>query len=130
MYTRRNSESAVSATDEDGNIYKSRDYISIPVNFKYKFGLPVVGKVLSPYIFTGPEFAFLASKRAAADAWNQKKVDVAWNVGLGLQLFTHLQIGASYGFGITKVAEKISPVDGKSLDGKNKYWTVTAAWLF
>lgn len=130
MYTRRNADAAVSTTDENGVVYKNRDYINIPINFKYKIGLPVVGSVFTPYIFTGPDFAFLASKRAASDAWNQKKVDVAWNVGLGFQFFSHLQIGASYGFGITKIVETVSPINGQKLDGKNNYWTVTAAWLF
>ncbi|MDE6311191.1 MAG: PorT family protein [Muribaculaceae bacterium] len=130
MYTRRNSSAPVSVTNEDG-LYKSRDFINIPINFKYKIGLPVVGSIITPYIFTGPDFAFLVSKRAIEDAFKEKKVDVAWNVGLGVQLIKHLQIGASYGFGMTKFVEKkvigTNPVD---IDGRTNYWTITAAWLF
>ena len=125
MYTRHNTKDI----EIEGGKLK-RDYISIPVNLKYKIGLPAVGKIISPYIFTGPEFAFLCSKQAITDAWEQKKVDIAWNVGLGLQLFTHLQVGASYVFGLTKMVETFSHYNGAPLDGKNKYWTVTAAWLF
>ena len=111
--------------------YRKRDYIEIPLNVKYKFGLPVVGKIVSPYIFTGPSFAFLASKKAINAAYENKSFDVSWNVGAGVQLFNHLQVGASYGFGITKTVSKISNLSqGATIDGKNNYWTITAAWLF
>lgn len=107
------------------------DYIEVPVNFKYKLGLPVVGKIITPYVFTGPSFAFLTSKQAISDAIQNKKVDIAWNFGLGIQLIQHLQIGASYGVGLTKTVEKVSGWTGtEPIDGKNNYWTVTAAWLF
>ncbi len=130
MYTRRNSSAPVTASDEYGKLYKSRDFVNIPINFKYKIGLPVVGSIITPYIFTGPDFAFLMSKRAVEAAWKEKKVDIAWNVGLGVQLVKHLQIGASYGFGITKLVEKTNIADTAPLDGRSNYWTITAAWLF
>ena len=110
--------------------YIKRDYIEIPLNFKYKIGLPIVGKVVSPYLFTGPSFAFLASKRHINEAYKNKAFDVAWNFGVGLQLFTHLQVGASYGLGITKTVEVSSITAGPEITGRNNYWTVTAAWLF
>ncbi len=107
------------------------DYIEVPVNFKYKLGLPVIGKIFTPYVFTGPSFAFLTSKQAISEAIQNKKVDFAWNFGLGIQLIQHLQIGASYGLGLTKTVEKVSGWTGTDpIDGKNNYWTVTAAWLF
>ncbi|MDE6928848.1 MAG: hypothetical protein K2P06_09005, partial [Muribaculaceae bacterium] len=97
----------------------------------YKLGLPVIGKIFTPYVFTGPSFAFLTSKQAISDAIQNKKVDIAWNFGLGIQLIQHLQIGASYGVGLTKTVEKVSGWTGtEPIDGKNNYWTVTAAWLF
>ena len=38
---------------------------------------------------------------------------------------------ASYGVGLTKTVEKVSGWTGtEPIDGKNNYWTVTAAWLF
>lgn len=131
MYSRRNSEYALSVAGQDGKVIKKgRDYINIPINFKYKLGLPAIGKIITPYFVTGPDFAFLASKRDAEEAWKQKKFDVAWNVGIGVELISHLQIGATYGFGITKTVEALSPYEGQTLNGRNNYWTVTAAWLF
>ncbi len=109
----------------------SCDYIEIPINLKYKIGLPVVGKILTPYIFTGPSFAFRTSKSAIKEFYHAKKSDIAWNFGLGVQLFSHLQIGASYGLGLTKAIEVVDSDHEKAgIEGKNRYWTVTAAWLF
>ena len=67
---------------ESGRL-RNRDYIEIPLNFKYKLGLPVVGKIITPYVFTGPSVAFLTSKKAITEAYKNKSVDVAWNFGLG-----------------------------------------------
>ncbi len=108
----------------------NNDYIEIPLNLKYKFGLPVIGKIVSPYIFTGPCFAFRTSKDAIEEAINDKKSDISWNFGFGLQLFKKLQIGASYGLGLTKAVEFVSDHQGAGIEGKNNCWTVTAAWLF
>lgn len=107
------------------------DYIEIPLNLKWKLGLPVVGKIISPYVFTGPSAAFLTSKRAITEAFSAKKCSWSWNFGLGVELFRHLQVGASYGLGLNKVIEATHITDNTvDINGKNKYWTVTAAWLF
>ena len=114
----------------------SKDYIEIPINLKWKIGLPIAGNIVAPYIFTGPSFSVLASKKEITEAWESKSVDVAWNIGLGVQLFRKLQIGASYGFGITNTLNYVG-VDNiggvgltDKIEGKNNYWTITAAWLF
>jgi len=116
----------------DADSYRKRDYIEIPLNVKYRFGLPVVGKFLSPYVFTGPSFAFLTSRQAINDAYRNKKLDVSWNFGIGVQIISHLQIGASYGVGITKTVESlnVAGIKGGNDLGRNNYWTITAAWLF
>ncbi|MDE7376634.1 MAG: porin family protein [Muribaculaceae bacterium] len=108
------------------------DYLEVPINLKYKLGLPIVGKIITPYIYTGPAFAFRCSSKAINAAWEKKAVDVAWNVGIGLQLVNHLQIGAGYGFGMNNTLKFVgNPGDfqaGKT--GKNNSWTITAAYLF
>lgn len=131
MYVRRSLD-AVESTDATSVIKTNRDYISVPINLKWRFGLPIVGKIISPYIFTGPDFAFLTSKQAISDAWKSHKVDVSWNIGVGVELVKHLQIGASYGLGITKLSHiaGITSSMNDQIQGKNNFWTVTAAWLF
>lgn len=129
MYVRRSAQFEEKMADTDKN-YNS-DYIEIPLNLKYKFGLPVVGKIITPYIFTGPSFAFLTSKKAISEFFNKKKCDIAWNFGLGVQLIKHLQVSASYGLGLSKVVEYTDKNFEKAdINGKNRYWTITAAWLF
>ncbi len=127
MYVNRTTEINSNGVGDDYN----KDYIEIPVNLKWKIGIPVVGNIVSPYIFTGPSFSFLTSKKAIENAYRQKAVDVAWNVGIGVQLLKKLQVGASYGFGLNNTLERVGQ-DGNWVDvkGKNRYWTVTAAWLF
>ena len=115
----------------------SADFIEIPVNLKYKLNLPVVGKLLAPYIFTGPSFAFRLSE--VEEFYNDNKCDISWNIGAGLELFNHLQIGASYGFGISETVDVVNKYIPSDVDvtlpeeagvGKTNCWTITAAWLF
>ena len=108
------------------------DYLEIPINLKYKLGLPVVGKIITPYIYTGPAFAFRCTKKAITEAYETRAVDVAWNVGIGLQLVNHLQIGAGYGFGMNNTLKLVgNPTNtAPGNTGKNNSWTITAAYLF
>lgn len=126
MYVRRTNEFS------EGSSVSTRhcDYFEIPVNLKWKMGIPVIQKFVKPYIFTGPSFAFLTSKRAISDAMKYKSVDTSWNVGLGVEFISHLQIGAYYGFGINNAIENLSKTETSKIDGKTHCWTVTAAWLF
>lgn len=128
MYVRRSAEFM---NDNDDVTVRNRDYFDIPINLRYNLSLPLVSSIISPYIFTGPDFAFLTSGTGINEAWKSKKVDVAWNFGIGVELVRHLQVSASYGIGISKAAEFIGVTEGKQdIDGKNRYWTVTAAWMF
>lgn len=114
---------------EGGNTEKyNSDYLSIPINLKYKFGLPVVGKLVAPFVYTGPCFSFLTSKKAVSEFFENKTSDISWNVGLGVQLLNHVQIGAQYGFGINDAAKVLSNNNWEKV--KNNTWTITAAYLF
>lgn len=132
MYVRRNVNFKGEGEGEVASETKHSDYFEIPINLKWKMGIPVISKYLSPYIFTGPSFAFLTSKKAISDAMKYKTVDTSWNIGLGLEFIGHLQVAAYYGFGLNKAIETIKPdlLDSKSIDGKTHCWTVTAAYLF
>ena len=106
----------------------NHNFIELPLNIKYKIGLPVVGKIISPYIFTGPAFAFKLDKSTVSD-FKTKTCQVAWNIGLGLELIQHLQVGASYGFGINNIMDKVYS-ESNPVKLHNNYWTITAAYLF
>lgn len=130
MYVKRTAD-VMEMTDGVMQEYEiGGDYIEIPINLKWKIGLPVVGKIISPYIFTGPSFAFLTSKKAIKEAWKNQSVDINWNIGLGIQLFSKLQVGAYYGIGINDAVEAVGVVDEPIDIKRQNGWTVTAAWLF
>lgn len=129
LYARRSIDFTETINGATTTTTDNRNYIDIPVNLKWKIGLPIVGKVLSPYITTGPDFSFLISGKNMENAWKNRTFDCAWTVGAGLQFFNHLQIGATYGFGLTKSAAATTGTDAL-YNGKNRCWTVTAAYLF
>ncbi|MBJ2187719.1 MAG: PorT family protein [Muribaculaceae bacterium] len=132
MYVRRNSQFMQTLADKTTEVQNlNSDYIEIPLNIKYKIGIPAISSILKPYIFTGPSFAFLTSKKHIENFVHDKTCDIAWNFGLGLEFFNHLQVGASYGLGMTKAFQAVNLAgDAAGIEGKNRYWTVTAAWLF
>lgn len=141
MYARMNNSSDPTLSIANAPVLKGdskaygQNFLEIPVNLKYTFSLPVVGRILKPYIFTGPNFAFCLDKQQDTDLTGikSKTFQMAWNVGLGVMLVSHVQIGASYGFGCNNIIEKTGIVDAAQLSDlkvKNNYWTVTAAYVF
>ncbi|MDH6357262.1 porin family protein [Parabacteroides sp. PF5-9] len=108
------------------------DYIDIPVNFKWKFGIPLV----KAYLNAGPYVGF----RVGGDKiWNvvgnqieAKSFGAGLNFGLGAEVFNHLQVGLNYGLGLTNDFSS-SPINASSVidgKGKNRGWSITAAVLF
>ena len=127
MYVRRNSQFMVQNEITDRN---NRDYIEIPLNRRYNFSLPVVNKVLVPYLAVGPSVSVLTSKKSYEDFKN-KSVDWALNFGIGVQLINHIDINARYGLGLTKAINTFSDNNQNAgIEGKNRYWTVSVAYLF
>lgn len=123
LYMRQNIDNNVAS-----EAYSNKDFIDLPINLKWKIKLPVVGKVISPIIYTGPDFLFALNKNTIKD-FKSKTCEVGWNVGLGLQLVNHLQVTAGYCFGLNSIAEKMG-VDAQDMKVKKNYWSVSAAYLF
>lgn len=129
MYVRRNTRFLSEMNNE--NLSVNRDYIEIPLNLKYKLSIPAIERIIRPFVTTGPSVAFLTSRKAVNSFLKNKSCDVAWNFGFGVELFSKVQVAASYGLGLTKSLEAVGVMDnGADIDGKNRYWTVTAAYLF
>ncbi len=111
----------------------NQSFFELPINLKYKFSFPAVSQIIAPYIYTGPSFAFRVSGN---DNWLKTRTfQPSWNVGIGLELVRHLQIGAGYSFGINNIYKAIGNdvLGGNSVDNikiRNNYWSVTAAVLF
>ena len=105
------------------------DYIDVPVNLKWKFGLLII----KGYLAAGPYIGF----RVGGDKFweipgsvvgqvKAKNFSAGLNFGAGVELISHLQVGINYGLGLTDnySAEKYD------LNAKNRGWSVTAAILF
>ena len=107
-----------------------RDSLDIPLNVKYKIQIPVLCKIITPFVTTGPDFSLLLGDTDKGD-FKTRKWNTSWNVGFGAELFRKVQIHANYGIGLTKAFEYIGKeVDSKPIKGKDKLWTITAAYLF
>ena len=106
------------------------DYIDVPVNLKWKFGLPIV----KAYLAAGPYIGFRVGGDKFWDipgsvADQAKNFSAGLNFGAGVELISHLQVGFNYGLGLTDnySIEKVNLSDGA---GKNRGWSITAAILF
>lgn len=108
-----------------------RNYFEIPVNLKWVIAPPLIGQFVKPFFTTGPDFSFLLSKTHDGDYWRNRSFDLAWNFGFGLQIVNKVQLAASYGVGLKNSGSGNEALYGKNaVDGKNRFWTLTAAWLF
>ena len=63
-----------------------------------------------------------------SEGFKERNFDTSINVGAGLELLGKVQISAQYGWGLNKTL-KVKTLD-ETLNGKNRYWTITAAYLF
>ena len=107
--------------------------IEIPVNLKWSFGL---GSMLGAYIAAGPQFDFNIGNKTWTRELSLKKSTTSFNVGAGLKLIRHLQLGVNYNFALSKTGTYEYYTEGGSGDGhhsvniKNNTWQVSLAYLF
>jgi len=118
MYVRRNTR----WLEENEITSDNRDYIDIPLNFKWKFNIPLINKIVRPFALTGPTFSILTSGRNIGDTWRNRKFDTSWNFGAGVELLSHLQVAASYSVGMTKALKTIGVTGTSDINGHNRYW--------
>lgn len=94
--------------------------IDIPVNLKYNIGL---GSLVGIYLAAGPDFYFDFEKKTGID---KKKAEVGINVGAGVKLLNHLQVGANYNIPLGDTAD----IKGTNGSYKTKTWQVSVAYIF
>ena len=109
---------------ENESYDKNLKTIEIPVNLKYNFGL---GSMAGVYVAVGPQFGFNVGSGHLGD-YDIKDCNTTFNVGAGVKLISHLQIGVNYNFSINKVAKYEE--EGKKYDMKKNTWQVSLAYLF
>lgn len=103
--------------------------LDIPINLKYTIGL---GSLFGVYVAAGPGFYFnfKGDKKYIDEAveLKNKKAQVGINLGAGVKLIKHLQIGFNYNipFGDSYTLKAA----GEALGAKNKTWQISAAYIF
>lgn len=110
---------------DDGEDIKN-SYIDVPVNLKWKFGLPII----KGYVAAGPYVGFRVGGdkiwTVVSQQLEAKSFNAGVNLGAGIELISHLQVGFNYMLGLTEDYSS----SGLSLNGKNRGWSITAAILF
>lgn len=97
--------------------------LEIPVNLKYTFGL---GSLLGIYIAAGPDF-FFNFKDIDWDGVDKKSTQVGLNLGAGVKLLKHLQIGVNYQI---PLGDSFDLKELSNAGAKTKTWQVSAAYIF
>lgn len=113
--------------------------VLVPVNLRWKLGLSSSAGI---YLAAGPQFSFnvgddefkWTDKDSRNNTFQLKKSSFSVNLGAGVYLSRHLEIGFCYNIamGSTADASWKSATDGvlKEDDAKPKSWQVSAAYFF
>lgn len=101
--------------------------LEIPVNVRYNFGL---GSKAGAYVSTGPQFGFALqnmswSNFGTGTNFDSNNLNTTWNVGAGLRLFGHLEVGVGYNFALGRIGKALVN-KGNSSDAELKYKANTA----
>lgn len=108
--------------------------ILLPINARVNFSFL---KVLGAYFATGPQFGFnvgkndvdLTSASSIREHFQLKRSQFSWNIGLGVTVMSHVEVGVTYNFGIGKSGELKSDENILATPRQNM-WTVSAAYYF
>lgn len=111
----------------------SQKSINIPINVRYELGL---GDMAGIYVAAGPQFGFnIGDKKFSfsnANDYKMKDSNLSLNLGAGIRLVSHLEIGFNYNIALGKTGE-FNEVDGAKNfvgNGKANSWQISAAYYF
>lgn len=135
LYDQRSAK--ISDDEEDGGINYEKTIkqhsINIPINLRYDLGL---GDLAAVYFAAGPQFGFnvgddVKDIYSNAVQWKLKKSTFSVNLGLGVMLINHLQVGANYNIVCGKTGE-VTVLDGAKsvVRGRANTWQISAAYYF
>lgn len=132
LYDQREGEVNVEA--DDNTLVSTRlkqKSINIPINLRYDIGL---GSLAAVYLAAGPQFGFNVGDKNQSlykdvAEWRLNTSNFSVNVGAGVMLLGHLQVGANYNIVCGKTGE-ITVLDGAEsvLRGRSNTWQISAAY--
>ena len=129
-------EGDVNVEADDNTLVSTRlkqKSINIPINLRYDIGL---GSLAAVYLAAGPQFGFNVGDKNQSlykdvAEWRLNTSNFSVNVGAGVMLLGHLQVGANYNIVCGKTGE-ITVLDGAEsvLRGRSNTWQISAAYYF
>lgn len=150
LYAEKGTKFTNTSTNQDAT--NKQKTIEVPVNLKYSIGL---GSLASVFLAAGPNFSFdINSDNLTTDLLNianttmqgstpsidRKNAEVSLNLGGGVKLLKHLQVGLNYNLPLTDSAkenfasgnlgELANVINGTSFKSKTKVWQVSVAYIF
>lgn len=134
LYDQR--EAKIEDTDGSGTTESAtikQQAINIPINVRYGIGL---GDLASLYAAVGPQFGFNVgdkNKTLYKDVaeWKMKNSNFSINIGAGLLLLKHVQVGFNYNVVCGKTGE-VNVLKGtqNAVRSRANSWQVSAAYYF
>jgi len=136
LYSNRSAEFNIASTENTKNL----NFITVPVNVRWQLG----SDRFAPYVATGPQWDFfIGNANFSTDALKAtfEHNIISWNIGVGLMLLEHVQIGFSWNFPITnsgkldkyafdEVKQEFTNVIEDTSKLKNKEWTIRVNYYF
>lgn len=140
LYDQRESKlkGDVNGYEADVNTKLKQQSINIPINLRYGFGL---GSIASVYLAAGPQFGFNVGDKnfdmLKVANYKMKSSNFSVNLGAGVSLIKHLEVGFNYNIACGKTGE----VTGKGVaedvvknladsEGKSNAWQISVAYYF
>ena len=99
--------------------------IEVPLNLKYTIGL---GDMAAIFLAAGPDFYFNL-KDVDIAAIKKKDAQVGLNLGGGVKLLNHLQIGVNYQFALGNSFD-LKGISNANVKNKLNTWQVSLAYMF
>lgn len=99
--------------------------IEVPVNLKYSIG---VGDMAAIFFAAGPDFYFNLKDVDIAGI-DKKDAQVGLNLGAGVKLINHVQIGVNYQFALGNSFD-IKSLTNANVKNKLNTWQISLAYLF
>lgn len=122
---------------ESASVDKKLSYIDIPINLKYNIGF---SSLIGIYIATGPQYSWYIGDKNFGfngegvlfgdDAVTMNTSSFSWNVGVGINALSHLQLGVTYNIPLGNTAEINGLGTLKKMEVKNNNWQVRLAYMF
>ncbi|MBQ2878122.1 MAG: porin family protein [Bacteroidaceae bacterium] len=122
-----------SAVEIEGEKIK-RNSIEVPIYLRYDLALPVVSKVIVPFLAVGPQFGYTIGdgKETFENVaeFEYKKSQFSLNFGGGAKILSHVLLHVNYNVGLGNTSElkiKNTPDIYKS---RTNTWQVSVGYIF